>query len=682
MGQVGLFGRIPDEGYRDDFVASLPIPTIPDRLIKALEPGRSVRLWEAKNKVQPDWRRGAQAIGSCFHEDTLIFGRRTKKIKDVRVGETIFSGTGQLTKVVSAQKKLSYQPFIEIYPWGGFPLIVTADHKILVYRMVRVAGKRVTKGYYQRSYERQQESKLNSRWNCNRANAVIECYEDRKAVWVEAGDLIDTDYLLSPLSYEVRGMPSSPNRLLESEDGKFVVGHFIGDGHAQVCVGTIEWFCGHKDEAKTIHKILKECGWENAVISKCEYKGVWIVRVNSVELRDWFRRWFYDQDRVKVFPIWAIGDRSILSGLQTADGFVDSRNVNRIDSTSPSVAYGVFASLLQLGYEPIIYHQDRSKEVGLKGNTWKPLLRVCWRENKQPHRIWKDDKFLCRPIRKIKRREGPHVVYDVGVQDKSHSLIANGYIAHNCVAWGAELACTCLLWNMAAKEEIDFPGEVATESIYGGCRVEVHGKPIMPLNEDGAAGSWAADWVHKWGVLIRRDYSQETGNREHDLSRYDGEKERRWGYYGCGGQSDINKLDEIAKQYPVQDVTLIRTWEQAKTALAAGCPITIASNAGFDGPRNSDGIIRRNTSWPHQMVLLGNGFTQGGNEYGDIFNSWNGSHTGPYPGVDDPRVQECAFRATAEDIERYILSAMDAFGLSPIKGFTQSLYDFETGLLV
>lgn len=251
----------------------------------------------------------------------------------------------------------------------------------------------------------------------------------------------------------------------------------------------------------------------------------------------------------------------------------------------------------------------------------------------------------------------------------------------DCVSWGAELACTCLLWNMAANGEISFPGRVATESIYGGCRVEVHGGPQMGYDSDGAAGSWAADWVAKWGVLLRQDYSAITGNKEHNLNKYSAKKAKDWGYYGCGGQSDRDELDEIARKYPVQDVTLVRNFEEAAAAISAGCPVTVASGVGFEGDRDERGFIRRNGSWPHQMVYLGVGWTEAGDGYLYQFNSWGDSASGPYPDVDDKAVQACSWRTYQEDVDRQ-LREQDSFAFSSIKGFTQDLYDFDAGLIV
>lgn len=251
----------------------------------------------------------------------------------------------------------------------------------------------------------------------------------------------------------------------------------------------------------------------------------------------------------------------------------------------------------------------------------------------------------------------------------------------DCVSWGAELGCTCLLWNMAAKGEIEFIAEAATEAIYGGCRVEVHGGPQMGLNEDGAAGSWAADWLRQYGVLLRIDYSKLTGVAEHDLRVYKSDRAQKWGYYGCGGQTDKGLLDNVAKQYPVKDITAVLNSTEAEAAIDAGCPITVASSAGFEGQRDSEGIIHKNGSWPHQMVILGKKYTAGGNLLFRLFNSWNGSADGPDPGIDSEAVSACSWWITPKDADK-IFREQDSFALSSVTGFTQAPYDFNSDLLV
>lgn len=251
----------------------------------------------------------------------------------------------------------------------------------------------------------------------------------------------------------------------------------------------------------------------------------------------------------------------------------------------------------------------------------------------------------------------------------------------DCVSWGAELGCTCILWNLAAKGEIDFPGRVNTEGIYGGCRVEALGESSGGWS-DGAAGSWAAEWLVKYGVTLRVDYSKETGNPEHDMRKYSADKAKQWGYYGNGGQDDKEAFDKIARQHPAADATLVRNFKEAVAVISAGCTVTVASGIGYEGDRDQDGIVRIRGGWPHQMVFLGCGWLDDGTGYLYQFNSWGpDSWGGPYPGITDRAVMGCSCRVHQDDADRQ-LGEGDSYALSPIKGFTQQLYDFDTGLHV
>lgn len=243
----------------------------------------------------------------------------------------------------------------------------------------------------------------------------------------------------------------------------------------------------------------------------------------------------------------------------------------------------------------------------------------------------------------------------------------------DCVSWGAEFACTLLLAQLAAEGRAEFC-EAATEPIYGGCRVEVHGgRPPMGPREEGAAGSWAADWLNKFGVLVRKDYSRETGNPDHDLRKYSPQRARDWQGSGCGGRNDKDALDNVARNYPVKDVSQVRTIAEAEAALQAGCPITIASDVGFEGNRDSEGIIRRRGQWPHQMCLAGVMYLRGEPLFRCV-NSWGKSASGPDPHCDWPAMSDCSWWIVAEDLER-ILRQEDSFALSKVEGFALPPFD-------
>jgi hypothetical protein len=203
----------------------------------------------------------------------------------------------------------------------------------------------------------------------------------------------------------------------------------------------------------------------------------------------------------------------------------------------------------------------------------------------------------------------------------------------------------------------------------------------MRINEDGAAGSWAADWLKGWGVLLRLDYSQKTGNPEHDLTKYEAGRAQRWGYYGCGGEGDKSALDEIARMYPVREVAMVTSVEQCEAAIDAGCPVTVASGVGFEGDRNSEGIIRRSGNWPHQMVVLGKKYTPNGDCLFRLFNSWGKSAFGPDPGIAEPAISDCSWWIVEDDLNA-ILREQDSFAMSSVAGFENEPYNFDSDLFV
>lgn len=204
----------------------------------------------------------------------------------------------------------------------------------------------------------------------------------------------------------------------------------------------------------------------------------------------------------------------------------------------------------------------------------------------------------------------------------------------DCVSWGAELCGTALMAVESELGTMTWTEEAATESIYGGCRVEALNKKSGGYS-DGAFGYAAAKWLAEFGLLLRLDYSKQTGNKEHDLRKYSADKAKSWGNFGCGGKDDKGALDKIARVHPVEHVAQVNDVEEAIAALENWYPVSIASMAGFgDMRRNADGICRRVGTWGHQMMLSGLRYLRGK----PIFRctqSWGDSCSGPDPGIEE-----------------------------------------------
>jgi len=130
-----------------------------------------------------------QAIGDCFAAGTMVqTSMSVVPIEDIQVGDQVFTGLGTLTDVVSTRELTPRSGMVRVDVTGGEAIEVTEDHQFLVYRTCWVAGKRVNKAFYERCV------------NGSSNQAVCQVYETRQPEWIQAGDLRDTDYLLTPKS--------------------------------------------------------------------------------------------------------------------------------------------------------------------------------------------------------------------------------------------------------------------------------------------------------------------------------------------------------------------------------------------------------------------------------------------------------------------------------------------------
>jgi hypothetical protein len=245
----------------------------------------------------------------------------------------------------------------------------------------------------------------------------------------------------------------------------------------------------------------------------------------------------------------------------------------------------------------------------------------------------------------------------------------------DCVSWGAEGVATMLLAIQACKGTSAWIAEAATEAIYGGCRVEALGKRSGGYS-DGAFGAAAAKWLRDWGVLLRLDYGAQTGNADHNLTRYSKERAKAWGNFGCGGANDGGKLDEMAQAYPVQQVVAVKTGHEILAAISNGYLVSIASMAGFGNmKRDANGVCRIVGKWAHQMFVCATRLIKG-KWYARVVQSWGDSCSGPDPGVDWDAMSACSWWVCLEDLD-YIAKSGDCWAFSDIEGFPPQVIDFS-----
>lgn len=239
----------------------------------------------------------------------------------------------------------------------------------------------------------------------------------------------------------------------------------------------------------------------------------------------------------------------------------------------------------------------------------------------------------------------------------------------DCVSWGWAHAANihlAVMWELGDSAEWH---DAATEAIYGGSRVEARGKTFGGWS-DGSYGSAAAKWVRDWGCVFRQRYDGV------DLTTYSATRAKDWGAYGCGGKSDNGALDTIAKQHPVRDVALVRSFEEAAAAIASGYPVAVCSMQGFASSRDSDGFARASGSWAHCMCFIGVRYDRPGLL---CLNSWGATWiSGPKWPADQP---EGSFWVEAAVATR-MLSGGDSFAVSGYEGFPYRPLDHGNWVMV
>jgi hypothetical protein len=126
----------------------------------------------------------------------------------------------------------------------------------------------------------------------------------------------------------------------------------------------------------------------------------------------------------------------------------------------------------------------------------------------------------------------------------------------------------------------------------------------------------------------------------------------------------VQQFGPKAAPFKIGSCTRVTTWEEYCAAIANGQLVTLASNVGYNTPRDEKGICRRRGVWNHQMCGVGV-IRSDGVETGVVLQSWGPNQpSGPTPF----RLPTFAFRAVRQDIEAQ-LSQGDSWAIGRFPGF-------------
>ena len=229
----------------------------------------------------------------------------------------------------------------------------------------------------------------------------------------------------------------------------------------------------------------------------------------------------------------------------------------------------------------------------------------------------------------------------------------------DCVSHATRNGC-----DLTRAVEIDVKGDKeswiargATEAIYG----------ARGHTGQGMSCARAATFVSKTGgLLVRKNYPGII-----DLSKYNSKIGTNW-----GGRGVPDKVVDKADDHQIRTVSLIKTVEEARDALANGYGLSVCSSYGFSNKRSSTGFARKSGSWAHAMAWTACDDT--GKEPAFLVqNSWGKWNSGGHP--EWGPIPDGSFLIHA-DVAEGMLRQNGAYAFSDFNGFPpQKLPDYGFG---
>lgn len=241
------------------------------------------------------------------------------------------------------------------------------------------------------------------------------------------------------------------------------------------------------------------------------------------------------------------------------------------------------------------------------------------------------------------------------LNDKGQLHSRNQNPAGTCVGFGTatplDILAAC---DIAVRNEPErYEGTFSPDWCYGASR-DISGN----LGRwDGSYGSAAAKAIREWGTLLQLE----------SLDQYDYQRARYWARVGVP-----DEMKTKARPHKVIFTTRLKDIEQTWSCIGNGYPFNMCSNIGWKGNRDSDGAIKRKSSWSHSMGVTSRRTTPSGRRLFLVHQSWGDNWTGGPYFEDQPLG---SFWADWDDIERAIKQG-DSFAYSGYEGFVRRRPDY------
>jgi hypothetical protein len=372
----------------------------------------------------------------CYMSDSLVFTPRgNKTIDSFYVGDKLFNHIGEVDSVSHIFEKDYDGEVVSVRAWGLPSFSVTEEHPILIFRNIRDI----------KEYEDIEESDGGVVIIKNKKQKV----EKRKLMWVEAKDIIDTDWLVTPktkfqskpftglpyigISNKTQNIPEQLNN--PNSDVAWMFGLYIADGNSvknhKIC---FTFSITEKDYIARLKKAFDVLGLKIRIKEYTTYIRVYCY--SSILARS-FDNWFGHYSTERQIPEFLLTEgwdvESIIDGIFCGDGFY-RKEIKHITMSNKPLIYQLRNILINLDYKPTIFEQ---KHGDTAYNSHGSSYTLAWNLKDAVSKLKNDSNYLYNPIRNIKFNKYIGKVYNLEVKN-NHSYIVDGVASHNCMAW---IAC-------------------------------------------------------------------------------------------------------------------------------------------------------------------------------------------------------------------------------------------------
>lgn len=209
-----------------------------------------------------------------------------------------------------------------------------------------------------------------------------------------------------------------------------------------------------------------------------------------------------------------------------------------------------------------------------------------------------------------------------------------------------------------------WPGCTVAASVYGPARVEIgRGEHGQRIGGEGAVVAYGVEAACKFGLLQAKKYT--TARKIYDLTgcHDDDDLCAAWGNSGMP-----DDLEPIAHALVYKFWASVDSYEEARDAIASGCPVWFGTSQSFWGrtkQRDANGFLRAGGRTAHSWQANGTiddgkivGLVLDNRQWGD---DWIAGPQGPYP------IGEGRFLCSPEDFEALLRSG-EAYAVSKYTG--------------